>query len=189
VPVLLGQWEALVAHCDHGETRIDTNLLEKAISPSAIGKKNFLFIGHLDAGDRSAIIYSIVVSCQRRGVDPLDYIRVVISRLPTMTTRDDLTTCFPPPGGPRCLEASRPVTIRVTLCDAARPDQRHAGRHSIGRIHASIATPGFILSILSRRRHARNEVPGRTHTVDAPSGRALLMLKKEARPLVKRVGL
>jgi hypothetical protein len=72
---LLGQWDALAAHCDHGDTRLDTNLLENAIRPSAIGKKNFLFIGHPDAGDRSAIIYSIVVSCQRRAVDPLDYIR------------------------------------------------------------------------------------------------------------------
>lgn len=92
---LLGQWDALVAHCDHGDTRLDTNLLENAIRPSAIGKKNFLFIGHPDAGDRSAIIYSIVVSCQRRGVDPLDYIRDVLSRLPTMTTRDDLTALLP----------------------------------------------------------------------------------------------
>lgn len=92
---LLGQWDALVAHCDHGDTRIDTNLLENAIRPSSIGKKDFLFIGHPDAGDRSAIIYSIVVSCQRRGLDPLDYIRDVLSRLPTMTTRDDLTALLP----------------------------------------------------------------------------------------------
>jgi transposase len=33
---LLGQWDALVAHCGHGDTRIDTNLLENAIRPSAI---------------------------------------------------------------------------------------------------------------------------------------------------------
>jgi transposase len=92
---LLGQWDALVAHCDHGETRIDTNLLENAIRPSAIGKRNFLFIGHPNAGDRSAIIYSIVVSCQRRGIDPLDYIRDVLKRLPSMTTRDDLTPLLP----------------------------------------------------------------------------------------------
>lgn len=92
---LLGQWDALVAHCDHGDTRIDTNLLENAIRPSAIGKKNFLFIGHPDAGDRSAIIYSIAVSCQRRGVDPLDYIRDVLTRLPAMTTRDNLAPLLP----------------------------------------------------------------------------------------------
>lgn len=92
---LLGQWDALVAHCEHGDTRIDTNHLENAIRPSAIGKKNYLFIGHPDAGDRSAIIYSIVVSCQRRGVDPLDYIRDVLTRLPTMTNHDNLDALLP----------------------------------------------------------------------------------------------
>ena len=52
--------------------------MENAIRPSAIGKKNFLFIGHPDAGDRSAIIYSIIGSCERRGIDPLAYLRDVL---------------------------------------------------------------------------------------------------------------
>ena len=48
-----------------------------------------VFIGHPEAGQRSAIIYSIVVSCQRRGIDPLDYMRDVLTKLPRMTTKDD----------------------------------------------------------------------------------------------------
>jgi hypothetical protein len=52
--------EVLVAHCAHVRTRFDNNLVENAVRPSAIGKKNFLFIGHPDAGQRSVIIYSIV---------------------------------------------------------------------------------------------------------------------------------
>jgi transposase len=87
---LLGQWDVLAAICAHGEARLDTNLMENAIRPSAIGKKNFLFIGHPDAGDRSAILYSIIVSCERRKVDPLAYLRDVLSRLPSLTTKDDL---------------------------------------------------------------------------------------------------
>ena len=58
-------------------------------------KKNFLFIGHPEAGDRSAIIYSIIVSCQRRGIDPLAYMRDVLSRLPSMTNQDDLGALTP----------------------------------------------------------------------------------------------
>ena len=58
-------------------------------------KKNFLFIGHPGAGDRSAIIYSIIVSCQRRGIDPLAYMRDVLSRLPSMTNQDDLGALTP----------------------------------------------------------------------------------------------
>ncbi len=36
--------------------------------------KNWLFIGHPDAGQRSAILYSLIVSCQRHGKDPLAYL-------------------------------------------------------------------------------------------------------------------
>jgi transposase len=92
---LLNQWEPLTAHLRHGQTRIDNNLVENAIRPSAIGKKNWLFIGHPDAGQRSAIIYSLVVSCQRHGKDPHAYLRDVLSRLPRMTNRDDLAPLTP----------------------------------------------------------------------------------------------
>jgi transposase len=92
---LLRFWDPLVRHLEYGQTRLDTNLVENAIRPSAIGKKNWLFIGHPDAGQRSAIIYSIVVSCQRRGIDPLAYLRDVLTRLPRMTTRDDLDALTP----------------------------------------------------------------------------------------------
>ncbi len=92
---LLAQWQPLTAHLRHGQTRLDNNLVENAIRPSAIGKKNWLFIGHPDAGQRSAIIYSIVVSCQRHGKDPHAYLRDVLTRLPTMTNRDDLDALLP----------------------------------------------------------------------------------------------
>ena len=92
---LLRHWAELTRHLEYGETRLDNNLVENAIRPSAIGKKNWLFIGHPDAGQRSAIIYSIVVSCQRRKIDPLLYLRDVLTRLPAMTTRDDLDALTP----------------------------------------------------------------------------------------------
>lgn len=78
---LLGQWEALIAQIEHGQVRLDNNLIENAVRPSALGKKNFLFIGSPDAGKRSAIIYSIIVSCQRHGIDPLTYMRDVLGKM------------------------------------------------------------------------------------------------------------
>ena len=48
-----------------------------------------------DAGQRSAIIYSLVVSCQRHGKDPFAYLRDVLRRLPTMTNQDDLAPLTP----------------------------------------------------------------------------------------------
>ena len=92
---LLNHWEPLSAHLRHGQTRLDNNLVENAIRPSCIGKKNFLFIGHPEAGQRSAILYSLIVSCQRYGKDPLAYLRDVLTRLPRMTTRDDLGSLLP----------------------------------------------------------------------------------------------
>jgi len=47
---LLNHWEVLTAHQQHAFTRIDNNLVENSIRPSAIGRKNWLFIGHPAAG-------------------------------------------------------------------------------------------------------------------------------------------
>ncbi len=80
----------MVAPQQHSQTRLDNNLVDNSIRPSALGKKNWVFIGHPDAGQRSARIYSIVVSCQRHGKDPLAYLRNMLPRLPDMTNRDDL---------------------------------------------------------------------------------------------------
>ena len=92
---LLGHWEPLTAHLRHSHTRLDTNGIENAIRPSKLGVKNWLFVGHPDAGDRAAVIYSLVVSCQRHGHDPHAYLRDLLTRLPSMTTADDLDALLP----------------------------------------------------------------------------------------------
>ncbi len=81
----LGQWSTLTVYLDDGRVEIDNNLVENAIRPTAIGKKNWLFVGDADAGERSAIIYTIIESCRRRGLDPYAYLREVLARLPRMT--------------------------------------------------------------------------------------------------------
>jgi hypothetical protein len=64
--------------------------MEKAIRGSALGKKNFLFIGHPEAGERSAIIYSIIASCARHHIDALAYPARCPDSTAQMTTSDDL---------------------------------------------------------------------------------------------------
>ena len=71
-----------------GRIEIDNNLVENAIRPTAIGKKNFMFFGSAEAGQRGAILYTIVESCRRRGIDPLAYLRDVLTRLPSMNISD-----------------------------------------------------------------------------------------------------
>jgi transposase len=83
----LGQWTALQVFLTDGRVEIDNNLVENAIRPTALGKKNWLFIGEANAGDRSAILYTIIESCRRRGIEPYAYLREVLTRLPHMTNR------------------------------------------------------------------------------------------------------
>lgn len=83
----LGQWSTLEIFLREGRVEIDNNLVENAIRPTALGKKNWLFIGAAEAGQRSAILYTVVESCRRRGLDPYAYLRDVLTRLPRMTNR------------------------------------------------------------------------------------------------------
>jgi transposase len=81
----LGQWRTLDVYLDDGRVEIDNNLVENAIRPTALGKKNWLFMGDADAGERGAIIYTVIESCRRRGIDPYAYLKDVLTRLPKMT--------------------------------------------------------------------------------------------------------
>ena len=65
-----------------GVLEIDSNLIENSIRPSALGKKNFLFFGHPEAGERSAVIYTLLGSCRRHGLNPFDYLKDLFTRLP-----------------------------------------------------------------------------------------------------------
>jgi transposase len=90
----LNEWQALIAYLKDGRLELDNNLTENAIRPSAVGKKNWLFIGHPEAGWRSAVIYSIVVSCQRRRIDPWEYLSDVLKRLPAIK-QSELSSVLP----------------------------------------------------------------------------------------------
>jgi len=84
----LGRWEPLTRYVDDGHLLIDNNNVENAIRPTAIGRKNFLFIGHPEAGQRSAIIYSVLGSCRRAGINTLEYLQDVFERLPKAKTSE-----------------------------------------------------------------------------------------------------
>jgi transposase len=79
----LKRWEALNRFVDNSVLEIDNNLIENAIRPSALGKRNWLFIGHPEAGERSAVIYTLLGSCRRHGINPFDYLKDLFTRLPS----------------------------------------------------------------------------------------------------------
>jgi hypothetical protein len=83
----LNQWPTLEPFLEHGEVELDNNLVENAIRPTAIGKKNWLFFGSAEAGQRSAVMYTLVANCRLHGVEPYAYLKDVLERLPRTTNR------------------------------------------------------------------------------------------------------
>jgi hypothetical protein len=83
----LNQWPMLERFLDHGEVEIDNNLVENAIRPTALGKKNWLFFGSEEAGQRSAVIYTLIENCRLHGVEPYAYLKDVLTRLPHTTNQ------------------------------------------------------------------------------------------------------
>jgi transposase len=83
----LDQWKALGVFLEDGRVEIDNNLVENAIRPTAIGKKNWMFIGEAEAGQNTAILYTLVENCRRQRADPLAYFRALLTALPSMTNR------------------------------------------------------------------------------------------------------
>jgi transposase len=53
----------------NSRSKIDNNLVEKSDPANRPWKKNWLFFGDANAGERSAVIYSIIESCRRHGVE------------------------------------------------------------------------------------------------------------------------
>ncbi len=84
----LGQWPSLEVYLGDPLVEIDDNPVENAIRPTtAVGKKNWLFFGDALAGQRSAVLYSILENCRCHGAEPFAYLRDVLGRLPSMTNR------------------------------------------------------------------------------------------------------
>ena len=83
----LNQWPQLEVFLEHGQVEIDNNLVENAIRPTAIGKKNWLFIGAEEAGERSAIVYTLLQNCRLVGVEPRAYLKDELERLPAATNQ------------------------------------------------------------------------------------------------------
>ena len=79
----LRRWQALVRYLEDGRIPIDNNHIENRIRPIAIGRNNWLFAGSLRAGKRAAAIMSLIQSAKLNGHDPYEYLKDVLTRLPT----------------------------------------------------------------------------------------------------------
>jgi transposase len=78
---------------EDGRYEIDTNLVESAIRPTAVGKKNWPFIGNPEAGWRSAVFYRLLIAARRCGLDPAKWLGEVLRRIPIAITATPPTNC------------------------------------------------------------------------------------------------
>lgn len=77
----LKRWKKLIAYVDNGHVEIDNNLIENAIRPLALGRKNYLFAGNHEAAANIANFYTIFGVCKKHQVNPYDYMVWFLERV------------------------------------------------------------------------------------------------------------
>ena len=83
----LRHWQGLVLFLEDGRLELDTNIIERAIRPIALGRKNALFAGS-DGGARHwAIVASLVATAKLNGVEPLAWLTDVLERVVSDRTK------------------------------------------------------------------------------------------------------
>jgi len=74
----LSNWVALTRYRDDGRVEIDNNAAERALRAVALGRKNWLFAGSDDGGERAAAIYTLIGTAKLNELDPEGYLRHVL---------------------------------------------------------------------------------------------------------------
>ena len=88
------RWNKLCLFASDGMLEIDNNLVENAIRPIALGRKNYLFAGSHQAAARAGIIYSFVTCCRKNNIDPYKWLENTLTKLPD-TKKSDLYKLLP----------------------------------------------------------------------------------------------
>ncbi len=81
IAYLIKHRAALTLCMRHPTLPLDNNRAERALRRAAMGRANFLFVGHEDSGHRHAVLYTLINSCQQHGVNPVDYLTDVLTRI------------------------------------------------------------------------------------------------------------
>lgn len=79
---VLTRWIAFTRYRDDGRLEIDNNAAERALRAIALGRKNWLFAGSDDGGERAAAIYTLLGSAKLNNLNVEAYLRHVLERLP-----------------------------------------------------------------------------------------------------------
>jgi transposase len=82
----LPRWEKLCIYTRDARLSIDNNIVENAIRPIAVGRKNYLFAGSHEAAGRAAMVYSLLATCKLHDINPYYWLRDVLENMHRFTT-------------------------------------------------------------------------------------------------------
>jgi len=91
----LARWEGLTRFVDDGRIEIDSNVVERAIRPLALGRKNHLFAGSDGGAEHWAVLASLIETCKLNSVEPQAYLADVISRIVQGHPQSDIDQLLP----------------------------------------------------------------------------------------------
>lgn len=91
----LGQWHRLSNYTSSGFVRPDNNLVENAIRPFVVGRKNWLFSDTPQGAKASGVIYSLIETAKANGLEPYWYLKYLFEHLPEAMTEDDFQILLP----------------------------------------------------------------------------------------------
>ena len=77
----LNRWDTLLDYLKDGNLLIDNNLIENAIRPLALGRKNYLFAGSHDAAKNIAMYYSFFATCKKNEINPIKWLCYVLKNI------------------------------------------------------------------------------------------------------------
>jgi transposase len=89
------QWPKLIRYLDHPEMPPDNNRVENAIRPFAVGRAAWMFCDTQGGARASANLYSLVLSAQANGMEPLEYLSHLYTQLPAATTVEQFEALLP----------------------------------------------------------------------------------------------
>jgi transposase len=84
----LNNWNELSVFLNDGEVEIDNNLIENAIRPLALGRKNWMFAGSANGAKWASTAYTIIATAKLHGLDPYAYIHQLLRKLPGMNSNE-----------------------------------------------------------------------------------------------------
>jgi transposase len=82
-------------YCEDGLLPISNEKAENAIRPFAIARKNFLFYDSPKGAHASANLYSLIMTAQSHGLNPLNYLAYVFKELPMAKTLEEVEALLP----------------------------------------------------------------------------------------------